>query len=332
MGARTNAVVGANGSGKTSLLEAIYYLGHAKSFRTLNSKILINNSTSEFLLFARLENSKTIGIQKSKNSEQLKLSKSNISTKAELVRALPTQIINPDVHKILEDSPRYRRRFIDWGVFHVEHSYLEHWKNFQRILKQRNAALKKHWDRQLIAEWDRELINVGLVITSIKEQYVEDLQAEIKNIQLGFDDISISYAKGWPEDLSYEECLHRSLAQDQKTGFTKFGPHRADVKIKLSDYPAKELVSRGQQKYLACLLKIAQVILFHRKTSRYPVLLLDDLFSELDKHSAKKITDLVSTLDCQRFITSIEKHNFDGLLNKQMKMFHVEHGKFQEVV
>jgi len=257
--AHVNLVVGDNGSGKTSLLEAIYYLGHAKSFRTPHSTQLIKLHEKEFVLFAELGQLLTIGIQRSKTNQQIKISKQGCQKKSELAKALPIQIINPDVHKILEDSPRYRRRFLDWGVFHVEHSYWDYWRRYQTILKQRNAALKNHWDKKLIDSWNEELVHTVAAITQIKSKYVAALQTELETMSHGFSGLEINYHCGWPEDLNFEDSLIKSWDQDRKTGFTKYGPHRSDLKITVRGIAAKDMVSRGQQKLRELLSPLLEI-------------------------------------------------------------------------
>lgn len=328
-----NVIAGNNGSGKTSLLEAVFYLGHAKSFRTPHASHLINHQSKEFVLYGILDHSQSIGIRRNKTSEQIKIAKQLCQKKSELVKTLPMQIINPDVHKILEDSPRYRRRFLDWGVFHVEHSYWDHWRNYQNILKQRNAALKKHWDKKLVSSWNTELTSTVSDITNIKTTYVEALRTELDVVSQEFPNLDIAYLRGWPESDTYEESLQKSWEMDKKTGFTKYGPHRSDMKITVNGMAAKDVVSRGQQKYLACVLKILQVRLFNKAIGFSPLFLVDDLFSELDKAAARKVLHLLQNTRSQLLISTIEQQPARAALElEDVKMFHVEHGVFQEVI
>jgi DNA replication and repair protein RecF len=333
LASRMNIIVGDNGSGKTSLLEAIYYLGHAKSFRTPHTTQLINLQKSEFVLHGETNTQHTMGIKRSKQTELIKLDRQIGQKKSELAKALPMQIINPDVHRILDDSPRYRRRFLDWGVFHVEQSYWDHWRRYQNILKQRNAALKQHWDKQLIQSWNEELSATVAAITHIKSTYVDQLENVLGSLPHGLEGLEIRYQQGWPESHSFVDSLQHSFDLDRKTGFTKYGPHRSDLKITLNGITAKQVVSRGQQKYLACVLKIAQVEMFCQSLGFSPLFLVDDLFSELDRTTAQQVIELLTLTGSQLFITAIEAQPALSLLPEaNRKLFHVKHGMFQEVI
>lgn len=329
----TNVIVGDNGSGKTSLLEAIYYLGHAKSFRTPHTTHLIHLQKPEFVLHGETDAQHTIGIKRSKQVELIKLDRQPGQKKSELAKTLPMQIINPDVHRILDDSPRYRRRFLDWGVFHVEQSYWDHWRRYQGILKQRNSALKQHWDKPLIQPWNDELNATVAAITRIKSTYVEQLEKVLGLLPHGIEGLAIRYQQGWPDSQGFADSLEYSFPLDRKSGFTKYGPHRSDLKITVNGITAKQVVSRGQQKYLACVLKIAQVEMFRRALGFSPLFLVDDLFSELDRVTAQQVIQLLAVTGSQLFITAIETQPALSLLSEaNRKLFHVKHGDFQEVI
>jgi len=333
-----NVLAGKNGSGKTSVLEAIYYLGHGRSFRTVYGHHLINHQHDRFNLWAQIqdhERSCPLGVEKSKQEHKIKYDGESVRNSSVLARLLPIQVINPDVHRLLEDTPRYRRKFLDWGVFHVEHSYGTLWKRFHALLKQRNAALKKRWDYSLVKHWDAELIQVVSQIDDIKKAYSIRLEEIFKQYaQLFHVPVpNMAYYSGWPKDQTYEESLHQSWDQDLDSGFTRLGPHRSDLILKLGSYRAKDVVSRGQQKVIAILLKLAQVKLFVQSENRPIVLLMDDLASELDQTFTHAIIELLQTTHCQLFVTATETDKLEPLLCLPgSTMFHVEHGLVKEVV
>ena len=333
-----NILLGKNGSGKTSVLEAIYYLGHGRSFRTLYGHQLINRESDKFLLLSQVqtpERLSKLGVEKTKQENKIKQDGELVKNSSALARLIPIQIINPDVHRLLEDSPRYRRKFLDWGVFHVEHHYGTLWKKFHSLLKQRNAALKKKWDQALVKHWDKELAEVIASIHDMKQAYVVQLdqvfQQYAESMQLEIP--SIGYYPGWPKEQSFEQALASAWNQDLDSGFTKFGPHRSDVILKIGSFRAKDFVSRGQQKVIAILLKLAQVKLFTRLDSRPIVLLIDDLASELDTVFTQHIIELLQETQCQLFITATDTSKLEPLLQcPGATMFHVEHGQIKEMV
>lgn len=333
---KVNVLIGDNGSGKTSLLEAIYYFGHGRSFRTAHSHKLINHEAKQFNLLAYLQNNLKLGVEKNKQENKIKYDGEFIKNSSVLARLIPTQVINPDIHKLLEDSPRYRRKFIDWGVFHVKHPYGTLWKSFQQLLKQRNAALKKHWDQSLVKHWDTELISVVNQIHLLKQEYINQLQqvfCQYADSVTQIQSPSFNYYSGWPKDLSYEEALRSSWDQDKEAGFTRFGPHRADLILKVGVHRAKDIVSRGQQKLLAILLKLAQVKLYTQSETRPLVLLVDDLASELDTKFIGCIIELLEQSNTQLFVTATDTHKLEPLIQLLgSSMFHVEHGNIKEVV
>ncbi|WP_455203069.1 DNA replication/repair protein RecF, partial [Kaarinaea lacus] len=278
----------------------------------------------------------SIGVSKSKKEQTIKINQQKIKNRSELATTLPIQLINPDAHKLLEDAPRYRRNFLNWGVFHVEHSYVNWWREYQQILKQRNAALKSRWSRKACSVWDDKLVQVALKITECRTHYVNQLQAMMQQwevVEKNFPSLELHYYQGWSSAKTYLQVLDECWDKDLKSGITSVGPHRCDLKIMLLDGLAKEVVSRGQQKLLTTILKIAQIRLLNSELQMRPVLLIDDIASELDKYNLEKIFHLFSDVECQVFITAIHKRDLHSLESSwPTKMFHVEHGCFQEMV
>jgi len=173
---RCNYIFGDNASGKTSVLEAIYLLSVARSFRTTHIKHVISHNKPALQVFARIQNKNlettAVGLERSIQKTRIRINGTNVKQVSELSSLLPVQIINPDVHKLLEQGPKYRRQFIDWGVFHVEHDFLMAWQQYYRVLKQRNAALRKKQTKDTITLWDNQLIQYAKAITLARESYL----------------------------------------------------------------------------------------------------------------------------------------------------------------
>jgi len=329
-----NLLVGKNGSGKTSFLEAIHFLGAARSFRTHQSKQLINSEREQFILFTRLKQggaTYSVGVSRDKQTTKIKIANRYATSAAELASVLPIQVVNPDTHKLLEEGPRFRRRFIEWGVFHVKHGYLNVWQKCRHILKQRNAALKQHWPRKAMVEWDSALVSVSTEISTIREDYVAQLLPYINQLITEVGDLptlDFGLYQGWPNDVTLAEVLLSNWESDRKKGITQYGPHRADLRIRANGLLAKDVVSRGQQKLITALLKLGQVrYLEHAHPGKTLVLLIDDLPAELDKEHRQALMKIATDGNSQIFITATDPDLVElNSLSVNYCMFHVEHG------
>jgi DNA replication and repair protein RecF len=304
-------VSGPNASGKTSILEAIYLLGRGRSFRTRKLEHLIRSGTERFVIFGEVESEgrrTALGVEGSALGMRAKMGGDGVSTLAELAAALPVQIIDPEVHRLIEEGPSRRRRFLDWGVFHVEHEFVQRWQRYQQVLKQRNAALKARQPRVAVVAWDVELVRLGELIHAARSRYVSlllDSAGELAKSLLGME-LGLSYRSGWARDTSLQDALKVSWAHDQEAGTTHVGPHRAEISIGLDGVPVRDRISRGQQKLLAASLLIAQLSLFPRESSLRPVLLLDDPAAELDNDRLFALIRQVGLQSVQLVVTSLQ--------------------------
>jgi DNA replication and repair protein RecF len=226
---------------------------------------------------------------------------------AELAALLPVQIIDPEVHHLIEEGPGRRRRFLDWGVFHVEHGFIAAWQRFQQILKQRNAALRTRQSRGLVSAWDIDFIRLGEAIHQSRSAYVEKLMLAAAPIARNLldADIGLNYRSGWAKELSLEEALAKAWVHDQESGATSVGPQRAEIAFKLDGESVKDRVSRGQQKLLAASLLLAQLTLFPREEGVIPTLLLDDPAAELDGERLRTLIREISNQPLQLVVTSL---------------------------
>jgi len=325
-----NLIVGKNAVGKTSLLEAIFYLSYGRSFRSSQARDLISYDSDFFRLVSQLNDDTLIGLEKSTKSQTVRVNREPVLRISELSILLPVVVLHPDSHQLITSGPENRRQFMDWGVFHVEHHFLLSWKNYKKALSQRNAALRLHQSDKLCSLWNNELIEHALIIENYRLNYLNKINEQIDSLSaVLFPDscISLEYRRGWPDDISYHDYLHSNLYKDKEKGFTQSGPHRADIKIKVDGKSAQTSLSRGQQKKLVALLKFAQLTLFSKQSNRRCILLYDDLPAELDNLNQDKIMSILSELDIQIFITAIHQDQIDCKYWAEHKVFHVEHGQ-----
>ncbi len=329
-----NLFVGPNASGKTSLLEAIFFLGRGRSFRTRRLDRLIRQGKEAFRVVGWVESggrSTVLGISGSRQSTEIRIGGAPAGGAAELANHFPPQIIDPEVHKLLEEGPQRRRRFLDWGVFHVEPQFLEVWQRYHRALRQRNAALKPNSDPRTAAIWDTELLAAGTRLDEMRRSYLALLAptlAEYGRHLLGLD-VTLSYQAGWAQGETFEEALARSADRDRRFGITHVGVHRGDVGVRVEGQLARERVSRGQQKLLAAALTLAQLAVQEARAPGSGALLLDDPAAELDGQRLGLLLELVRALNVQLFVTAL-RADLPGL-GHPGAMFHVEQGRVTQV-
>ena len=334
-----NILYGLNGSGKTSVLEAIHLLSSARSFRSHKLKPLINKNAEQCVVYGEVCSSpqqshySAIGVQRSrKETGVIKVDGSPVRSTSVLAEKLPLQVINADTFLLLEGSPSVRRQFVDWGVFHVEHSFHAIWKTVQRCLKQRNSLLRhgRIIDGELDV-WTDELVKASEQLDSLRKAYLTRFSKVFevcltKLIKL--DGVTLSYQRGWDKDRCLAEVLSANKEKEKEQGYTASGPHRADLRLRYQGHMAADILSRGQQKLVVCALRVAQGYLLSELTQRRCVYLIDDLPAELDNNHRRAFCELLSDLDCQVFITCVDHSDLDGCgLNPDLvKLFHVEHG------
>lgn len=336
---RCNYIFGSNASGKTSFLEAIFLLSVARSFRTTHIKHVISHDHSFLRVFARINPPQSgstipVGLERSFKQTRIRINGNTVSQVSQLSALLPVQIINPDVHKLLEQGPKYRRQYIDWGVFHVEHDFLQSWQQYYRVLKQRNAALRQKQNKAAISLWNDQLISSAKKITLARENYLTSLLPIFNQYveRLMGLSVSLTYLRGWNSEQSFTQTLDASFDKDIYKGFTSFGPHRADLEIAFNNNLVQNSFSRGQQKLLVCAMRLAQITHLKKVTGQQSVLLVDDLAAELDIAHRQNLISLLVDTEAQLFVTATEKDSFRLPEEIESKMFHVEHGLLKEVV
>jgi DNA replication and repair protein RecF len=329
---RFSLVSGENASGKTSLLEAIYLLGRGRSFRTRRLEHLIRGGLDRFLVYGELqvgERQISVGVEGSVAGIRAKIGGAIPGSLAELAVGFPVQIIDPEVHKLIEEGPSARRRFLDWGVFHVEPSFMNHWQRYHQALRQRNAALKARQTREMVSVWDGELLRCGQELADARARYVHTLNIEAHGLarRLLGRELQLHYRSGWAASVGFAQALANSWALDQERGSTQVGPQRAELAIHVDGAAARDHVSRGQQKLLAAALLIAQVNLFPPDAPARPTLLLDDPAAELDHLRLAGLIAEVASRDNQLVVTTL--HEDFAAFGSPGRRFRISEGKVQ---
>ena len=339
--ARINVFTGTNGSGKTSLLEAIHLLGRGRSFRSAKPGPVIHHLAARCIIYGKTIQPDgrlvTAGVMRARSGEQVfKINGGPVFTASRLADILPLQLINADTFSLLEGGPSARRQFLDWGVFHVEHLFLGSWRRIQRSLKHRNALLRRGRITEVeMAPWEAELASHAETVDSMRSHYVARLQplflATLGRL-LDAEGFQLTYRRGWPEAQSLLSLLRNDRQRDEHSGTTLHGPHRADLDIRLSGRPAEEVLSRGQEKLLVYALRIAQGQLLHQLTGKTCVYLVDDLPAELDLAHRQQLCRELGAIQSQIFVTATDPDSFAGCWSphSDVQWFHVEHGQITE--
>lgn len=339
-----NFIFGQNGSGKSSLLEAIHYLGFARSFRTLKHKNVIQYDMDGFSVFVKTSNADSfskIGFSRTRGDDfTVSIDGVKSSKSSELVSKVPVQIFTPQSSDLIIGSPSLRRKFIDWGVFHVEQKFSFLSNSYARVLKHKNAILRQGAFKRSSEGanqsrfWDEELISHGNALDKYRNRYLEAIQSHIySNLTQFLPEFSfeISYHRGWDKDCSFEQAIQRKSEKDNKNGFLSVGPHKADLKVKIDGHEASEVLSRGQLRMLVAAMQLAQTQYLMETTEKNCVFLLDDVGAELDTGKREVFIDGLLSCNAQLFVTAIEPSqvSFSKKYNDK-KMFHVEHGQVRE--
>ncbi len=328
-----NLIYGDNGSGKSSLLEAIFILGRAKSFRSHSINKIIQQGKQEIIVSGSSRHNDNlhtqIGVRVDNKQVEIRINGQNNRTRSDLAYALPLQVIHPKSYILLDGAAQIRREFIDWGAFNLYPNFLPAWKNFKKCLAQRNALLKQRQLAQLQV-WNQEIVQYGTIVHDLRCQYMQRLEPvfrEIANLFLEPGKIDLQMIAGWNTDRDFLELMEHNLARDLRYGHTQLGPHRDDFKLSINGYLARDYVSRGQLKLFVLALKIAQVKLLIQQKNISSCILIDDLTSELDAANKARLINYLADLGAQVFMTAIDKNDIaDSGQLEDYRMFHVEHG------
>lgn len=317
-----NVIHGMNGQGKTNILEAIFVAGFGSSFRTKRDKELINKDATETYVRADLNKSYgdyTIEYTLKKDlKKEIKINKNHLRKRSDLFGHLNIVVFSPEDLKLIKEGPSERRRFIDREISNLKKKYCVDLIEYYRILGQRNALIKQsrygksHLD--MISIWDEQLATVGTSIILERQSFIEKLDKVSYDLHLKIteekEEIKLKYlpnikVNSFEYDKIYMEFISRltqQLSNDIDKGFTTVGPHRDDLDITVNDIDVKTYGSQGQQRTAALSLKLSEIEIIYDEIGEYPVLLLDDVMSELDK---KRQNDLLKSLKSLQTIITI---------------------------
>jgi len=323
-----NLIAGENGAGKTSILEAIFLLGRGRSFRTRSSERLIRYQQPRLTVFGRTDDvpSRQAGIEITADGRaRARINGENAQSLLELSGVFPVQAIDPEIHKLVDQGPERRRRWLDWLVFHVEPTFASHWTRYQRALKQRNAALKlKGADFTM---WDAALIEHGQAMSTARQAAIDRLEPYLDKLYGRFAglEVSLGFHAGWTQEHEFFDALRLAADRDRERGTTTTGPHRADVVLRLKGRSARETASRGQQKLIAVAMIVSQLQLLKAELGIQASLLLDDPAAELDAKNLELLFEELAALNCQMIATSLSSET--TLFQAPKALFHVEQGR-----
>ena len=327
-----NLISGPNASGKTSLLEAIFFLGRGRTFRAPRRQAAIREGADRLRVVGRLAGKEVIGVEVTPEDFHARARGQAVASLADLATLLPVQLVDPEIHRLVQEGPGERRRYLDWATFHVKHGFLPAWRDYQRALRQRNAALRSGLSGASIGAWDDRLVETGEAIDRMREEVVTLLAKPVADAGRRFLDaeITLRYRPGHAADQGLLEALHAGLDRDRRAGLTQVGPHRADLVVGIGEHRARGWVSRGQQKLVAAALVLGQAAVLAPLWQGRGVLLVDDPAAELDAGRFGALLGYIRDLPFQVFMTALGAEALD--VARPDRVFHVEQGNVHAVV
>ncbi|MGN6519724.1 MAG: DNA replication/repair protein RecF [Dokdonella sp.] len=328
-----NIFTGSNGAGKTSLLEAAYLLSHGRSFRTSVREALARDGSGGYSVFGEIERSGgrvRVGLARTARGLDARIDGAEVPI-GELLRQTAVLCFEPGSHELIAGTSEERRRYLDWGVFHVEHEFLPTWRRYQRALKQRNILLRRLASPAELDPWDHELARAAAPLAAMRRSYFDALVPHVRLLlvdllpELG--EPMIEFDPGFDDTQSLVRVLADRLERDLARGHTGRGPHRADWALGFAAARRRDHLSRGQQKLSAFAFVLAQARLFAERAGEWPLICLDDLASEVDAEHQRRVLRAVAATRAQVFLTGTEESSALAEAVGAPARFHVEHGR-----
>ncbi|MBW3550373.1 MAG: DNA replication/repair protein RecF [Proteobacteria bacterium] len=349
-----NVITGENGAGKTSVLEALHLIAYGRSFRGRVRDGVIKAGAPAVEVFVEWRDGACssvrsgtdrdisvkagtrvhkAGLRHSGDGWEGRLDGAAVSHLGELCAASAVVTFEPGSHALITGGADNRRRYLDWGLFHVERDFLALWRRYLRALKQRNALLKTRRPDAQLGAWEHELAEAGEPLGRLRQGYLEALQpyftAALTEMTPQLADTRLEYHPGWRRDeYPLADALLLARDRDLAAGFTSVGPHRADWRLVFSALPGREALSRGQAKLAALAAILGQASHHASTTGEWPVIALDDLGSELDRRHQRRVLEKLAGTPVQVFLTGTEPPPSLGEAGVQAgARFHVERGQ-----
>lgn len=305
-----NVLVGANGAGKTSVLEALHCLATGRSFRSGGSEALIRRGEARLLVGAKVDYGdgvRRVGFERDREGWRARIEGQDVDTLGGLARALAVLCFEPASHELVAGSAEVRRRLLDLALFHVEPDYLELWRRYQRALRQRNAALRQYVAESQWVAWEQMLAADGERLSTLRAHWSQQLNTHFNAALQAFvpelESPALRWRRGWDESAALADVLQASRQRDRELGYTVAGPHRGDLRLQFGASMGRHELSRGQQKMVALALQLASASALRSATGWAPVILLDDLPSELDPERQALCLDYARSLGSQLWVT-----------------------------
>ena len=328
--------------GKTNLVEAIYVLALTKSFRGTLDKVLIKNGKESKKIEASIKNNiiNNYQLMISNDGKKVKINNNNISKLSDYISKISVILFNPDDLRFIKDTPSIRRKNLNVDISQLNNIYLKLLNNYNKLLKQRNLYLKSmninsNTDSDYLDVITDKLIEIGIKIYQYRKEFIDELNMKIRDIYkkiTGEDGLIIKYISNF--DSEKEKIISnykKSLQRDIILGKTQIGVHHDDIIFIKNDNSLKDYGSEGQQKNAIISYKLAEIELFKAKNGEYPILILDDLFSELDNEKINNILNLLGE-DIQTFITTTDISKVDKRILEMSKKICIQDGKLEEVL
>jgi DNA replication and repair protein RecF len=337
-GPTMNVIVGPNAAGKTSVLEAIHLLATGRSFAAARAARLVRTGAGPLRVVGRVAGvggaEHRIGIERAgSGAPRLRMDGRNVERIADLARTLPVIAVHPGSHELVAGGPAERRRLVDFGLFHAEPGFHEVWQRYRRAIAQRNALLRAGRADRELAPWEGEAGSSGEQLHAFRAAYVRDLEPRVRRlgarVATGMETLEVAYRPGWQEAGSLADALAQGRRQDRERLVTTRGPHRADLQLRIEGHDVRQRISRGQQKLLAYVLRLAQAEQLERSGC---ALLLDDLPAELDRERRAAVLELAVSVGAQVFVTALEVESLPGQSRGEARVFHVEQGRVSEML